>query len=96
MLRPPQPQRPTLTVSLPTRPPRPPAAWHCLACYGVHTMNPLLAHKERQRLSAQLRAQRPSLDGGKPLRRPVHSSASSLPSYGSGKPGGWSPGIASP
>lgn len=62
------------------------AAWHCLACYGVATLDGLLAHKERQQLQAQLERggdpATPGLGGAKPLRRPVHSSASSLPSYG--------------
>lgn len=73
------------------------AAWHCLACYGCHTMNGLLANKERQTLQRALRRQSPGGDSAaKPLRRTVHSSASSLPSYGGGKLGGWSPGLASP
>lgn len=70
-------------------------------------MDGLLAHKERQHLQARLRrAGDPCAPGlgagaaGKPLRRPVHSSASSLPSYGGysygGKLGGGSPAGLSP
>lgn len=68
-------------------------------------MNGLLAHKERQQLQAAVRRQTgPDAPGFKPLRRPVHSSASSLPSYGSGgyatwragKPAGGSPSDSSP
>lgn len=83
------------------------AAWHCLACYGMATLNGLLSHKERQQLQAAVRRQTgPDTPGGlgsalKPLRRPVHSSVSSLPSYGSdgwrsGKPAGGSPAGSSP
>lgn len=81
--------------SCPTPPTRP-AAWHCLAVYSVATLDGLLSHRERQQLQAQL-ARGGGSDGspscrtpvglgvgGKPLRRPMHSSASSLPSYGSG------------
>ena len=50
-------------------------------------MNGLLAHRERQQLEARLRAAAAG-DGAKPLRRPIHSSASSLPSYGSWAKGG--------
>jgi hypothetical protein len=59
------------------------------------TTGGLLAHKERQQLQAAVRRQTgPDTPGGlgsalKPLRRPVHSSVSSLPSYGSG---GWRSG----
>lgn len=82
------------------------SAWHCLACYGTATLGALLAHKERQQLQAAVRRQTgPDTPGGlgsfKPLRRPVHSSVSSLPSYGSGgwrsgKPAGGSPAGSSP
>lgn len=91
---------------LPSRPPLLLAAWHCLACYGTATLGALLAHKERQQLQAAVRRQTgPDTPGGlgsfKPLRRPVHSSVSSLPSYGSGgwrsgKPAGGSPAGSSP
>lgn len=87
--------------------------------YSVATLDGLLSHRERQQLQAQLArgggaaaagCRTPAGLGGKPLRRPVHSSASSLPSYGSGfgygkaaggspagsSPAGWSPGLLSP
>lgn len=64
------------------------------------TLNGLLAHNERQLLQRQLarQARGPApAAAAKPLRRPVHSSASSLPSYGGGgKLMGGSPGTASP
>ncbi|EFN56739.1 hypothetical protein CHLNCDRAFT_144168 [Chlorella variabilis] len=72
------------------------AAWHCLATYSMYTINGLLGHKERQVLRRQLARQQGAGAAGKPLRRPVHSSASSLPSYGGAKRGGWSTGTASP
>lgn len=77
------------------------AAWHCLACYGCYTMDSLIAHKERLHLQRQLSrggARGAPGEASKPLRRPLHSSASSLPSYGasSGKLSGCSPGLASP
>lgn len=56
-------------------------------------MDGLLAHKERQQLQAAVRRQTdPSAPDFKPLRRPVHSSASSLPSYGSGGYTSWRSG----
>jgi hypothetical protein len=64
----------------------------------MYTVNGLLNHKERQLLGRQLARQQGSSPeaAAKPLRRPVHSSASSLPSYGGRKSGGWSTGTASP
>lgn len=100
--------RTSADILLPHRPnPLLPTAWHCLACYGMATLNGLLSHKERQQLQAAVRRQTgPDTPGGldsafKPLRRPVHSSVSSLPSYGSGgwrsgKPPGGSPEGSSP
>jgi hypothetical protein len=72
------------------------SAWHCLAAYSMFTLNGLLAHNERQLLQRQARAAAPAT-AAKPLRRPLHSSASSLPSYGGGgKLAGGSPGTVSP
>lgn len=61
-------------------------------------MDSLIAHKERLYLQRRLSRGGPPGEASKPLRRPMHSSASSLPSYGAsgGKLAGWSPGLASP
>ena len=92
--QPPPHTRTHLPACLPACPPA--AAWHCLATYSMYTINGLLGHKERQVLRRQLARQQGAGAAGKPLRRPVHSSASSLPSYGGAKRGGWSTGTASP
>lgn len=59
-------------------------------------MDSLIAHKERSHLQRHLRRGGAPGDAPKQLRRPLHSSASSLPSYSGGKLAGGSPGLASP
>ena len=61
-------------------------------------MDSLIAHKERLHLRRRMSRGGVAGEASKPLRRPLHSSASSLPSFGtsSGKLAGSSPGLASP